>query len=132
MLKKRFKSLWNGVALFFLLSSFFFNNEIGNSIGIPLSGFTIAMIMWIFGGTVANIIFGADKPKQKRVEQSVAATTMHSTPAYDPTPYTPAPVYKPETNVLVCNGCGFSNETNALYCVECGTSLKNNTLKNNY
>ncbi len=123
MLKKRFKSLWGGVALFFLLSSLIFDVEYGYSIGIPLSGFTIALIMWIFGGTVANVIFGADKPKKKRVDQSIAAP-IQSTP-YNPAPHTPAPAYTPETKVRVCNGCGFSNDTDALYCVECGTSLKN-------
>ena len=126
VLKKRFKSLWNGVALFFMFSSIIFDAEIGYSMGIPLSDFTIALIMWIFGGTVANILFGADKPKKKSVEQPIVQAS-HSNTAYT----TQEPVFvKPA--VLLCDGCGFSNEKEALYCVECGTSLKNGILSKNH
>lgn len=88
--------------------------------------------MWIFGGFIANMIFGPDKPKKRRVEQPVTQTS-YSNPAYTPTAtYAPIPANNPKSSVLVCNGCGFSNETNALYCVECGTSLKISSMNSNY
>ena len=107
-LKKRFSSIWSGLAFIVLISDLFLDYNFADLLGLNVSGFTLAIIMWILGGTIARIIFGPDPKKKGKPSESGTRITTE---------------FNFSVSKKRCKACGNMNDSEAIYCFECGSTL---------
>jgi len=100
MNRDRFSTIWNGSALIIFFAGIFlgFNGVAG------IGATTLAIFMWIIGGTVQDMIFG---------KKSKEAEKMMNQPG-------------PLNQSIICKSCGETNSRTSEFCIECGASMKRN------
>ncbi|MCE7733407.1 MAG: hypothetical protein GPJ54_00925 [Candidatus Heimdallarchaeota archaeon] len=112
--RKRFLSIWNGVATIIFFGGIF----LGFSY-LGFSGLTLGIFMWIIGGVIAGMLFGPSKSKERR---------SRKTRRYDRS--IDVPVEHSHQQNQFCIACGTEFPINDQFCPQCGTAGTNKVTTN--
>ena len=112
--RKRFLSIWNGVATIIFFGGIF----LGFSY-LGYSGLMLGIFMWIIGGVIAGMIFGPSSRKTRRSRRSRK---------FDRSPNVPVE-YSSKQNQF-CIACGTEYPINDQFCPQCGTAGTNKIMSN--
>ena len=93
--RKRFLSIWNGVATIIFVGGIFLGFEV-----LGYSAFLVAIFLWAISGVVTNIIYG---PKKETKESSNQIEVQKDQDRF-------------------CLSCGSKLDQGSNFCSECGTS----------
>ncbi|MFV2015833.1 MAG: hypothetical protein ACC656_10415 [Candidatus Heimdallarchaeota archaeon] len=111
--RKRFLSVWNGVALIIFFTGIFLDSSY-----FGYSGVIFGIFMWIIGGIVAGMVFG---PKRSKKRRSRARRRYDQEDGF---------VEKSNTQNQFCIACGSEFPISDKFCPECGTAAANKVFTN--